>query len=63
MSKRCSLLFTETDYGIFTLGLTIVAWIDRDRLIADMSVVPHAARRIGVAPADCGMRSRRMAPR
>jgi CRP-like cAMP-binding protein len=38
-----SLLLTATDHGILTLGPTAIAWIDRDRLIAEMMDHPHVA--------------------
>src|SRR5271156_5156757 len=38
-----SLLLKATDHGIFTLGPTTIARIDRDRLIAEMIDHPHVA--------------------
>ena len=36
-----SLLLKATDHGIFTLGPTTIARIDRDRLIAEIVDHPH----------------------
>ena len=43
MSELHSLLLRETDHGIFTLGPTTVAWIDRDRLIAEIIERPYVS--------------------
>ena len=43
MSELHSLLLRETDHGIFTLGPTTVARIDRDRLIAEIIERPHVS--------------------
>jgi CRP-like cAMP-binding protein len=41
MSELHSLLLRTTDHGIFTLGPTNVARIDRDQLIAEIIDRPH----------------------
>jgi CRP-like cAMP-binding protein len=38
-----SLLLTATDHGIFTLGPTAIAWINRDRLMVEMTDHPRVA--------------------
>jgi CRP-like cAMP-binding protein len=38
-----SLLLTATDHGIFTLGPTAIAWISRDRLMAEITDHPRVA--------------------
>ena len=38
-----SLLLKATDHGIFTLGPTAIAWINRDRLIVEILEHPHVA--------------------
>ncbi len=38
-----SLLLKETDHGIFALGPTAIAWINRDRLIHEMTDHPRVA--------------------
>ena len=43
MSELHSLLLRTTDYGIITLGPTTVAWIDRERLIAEIIDRPHVS--------------------
>ena len=42
-TKLHSLLLKATDHGIFTLGPTTVAWINRDRLIVELTEHPHVA--------------------
>ena len=43
MSELHSLLLRVTDHGICTLGPTTVAWIDRERLIAEIIDRPHVS--------------------
>jgi CRP-like cAMP-binding protein len=43
MSELHSLLLRATDHGIFTLGPTAVAWIDRNRLITEIVDHPHVS--------------------
>jgi len=43
MSELHSLLLRAADYGIFTLGPTIVAWINRDRSVSPRSMPTDAA--------------------
>ena len=43
MTELHSLLLRETDHGIFTLGPTAVAWINRGQLIAEIIERPHVS--------------------
>ena len=42
-SELHSLLLTETDHGIFTLGATTIAWLRRERLMAEIMDHPRVA--------------------
>ncbi len=43
MNELHSLLLRATDHGVLTLGPTTVAWIDRHRLIQEITDYPHVS--------------------